>query len=199
MKPPCMLVMAVALLGVAALAGPASAQARHPAPDSVQVAAATLPLPAEFRAHATVLGYRSGTAGLVALRRGAGAFTCIAHNPAADRFHVACYHRSLEPFMARGRELRAQGVGDEQVDSTRNAEVQSGRLRMPTVAALYSLTGGSYDAASNTAPGARPLLVIYTPGATPESTGLSATPSEGTPWLMFPGRPNAHVMLVPRM
>lgn len=188
-----------AVIAVGLLAGPVPAQMRRPAPDSVQIAAATLPLPAEFRTDATVLGYRDGTGGLVPLRRGGGAFTCIAHNPAAERFHVACYHRSLEPFMARGRALRAQGVGDDQVDSTRNAEVQSGRLRMPSVAALYSLTGGSYDATTNTAPGARPLLVIYTPGATPESTGLSATPSEGTPWLMFPGRPNAHIMLVPRM
>ena len=43
--------------------------------------------------------------------------------------------------MARGRELRAQGMKDGQVDSVRFAEVKRGKLRMPKAAALYSLTG----------------------------------------------------------
>jgi len=47
--------------------------------------------------------------------------------------------------------------------------------------------------------GARPLIVIYIPGATETSTGLSAKPAEGTPWIMFPGTPKAHIMFVPRM
>ena len=34
---------------------------------------------------------------------------CLANSPGVDRWHVACYHRSLEPFMARGHELRAAG------------------------------------------------------------------------------------------
>jgi len=39
--------------------------------------------------------------------------------------------------------------------------------------------------------------VIYTPGATPESTGLPTTPGPGAPWLMFPGTPGAHIMISP--
>ena len=39
--------------------------------------------------------------------------------------------------------------------------------------------------------------VVYTPYATPESTGLSATPVPGGPWLMFPGKPTAHIMINP--
>jgi hypothetical protein len=37
-------------------------------------------------------------------------FTCLASDPAVARFHVACYHHSLEPFMACGRALREQGI-----------------------------------------------------------------------------------------
>jgi len=37
------------------------------------------------------------------------------------------------------------------------------------------------------------------PGATTASTGLSAKPAEGTPWIMFPGTPKAHIMLTPKM
>ena len=47
--------------------------------------------------------------------------------------------------------------------------------------------------------GARPLYVVYIPFATAESTGLSATPAPGTPWIMFPGTPKAHIMFVPDM
>ncbi len=170
-------------------------------PAELQIAAAVLPLPPEFRESATVLGY-TAPGRLSTLRTGSGAFICLAGEPGGERFHVACYHRSLEPFMARGRELRAQGVKGTAVDSVRNAEVERGVLRLPAQpAALYSLTGepDAFDVATRTAPGARPLFVIYVPGATPESIGLSATPAEGTPWLMNPGTPKAHIMFIPRM
>ena len=194
------LVVAPAALLAQAPRPPGAATA--PPPEAQQIAAAVLPLPAEFRDGARVLGYRAGSPRLVTLRPGAGPFTCLASDPAAPRFHVACYHRSLEPFMARGRALRAEGVTGDRVDSVRFAEARAGRLAMPTQpAALYSLTGpaGSFDPAAGAAPGARPLFVIYIPGATAASTGLTARPAEGTPWLMYPGTPKAHIMFVPRM
>ena len=71
--------------------------------------------------------------------------------------------------------------------------------RSPAV--LYSLTGkpGSFDSVAGTAKGARQLFVVYVPNATAESLGLSAVPAEGTPWVMFPGTPKAHIMFVPKM
>jgi hypothetical protein len=164
-----------------------------------QIAAAVLPLPADLRAGATVMGY-APDGRFVTLRNGAGAMTCLASNPRMDRFHVACYHRSLEPFMARGRELRAQGVAGDQVDTVRFREARAGTLKLPKEPAmLYSLTGGSFDTATGAAPGARPLFVVYIPFATAESTGLSAAPARGTPWIMFPGTPKAHIMFTPSM
>ena len=179
---------------------PASLSA-HP-PEAQQIAAAVLPLPVEFRESARVMGYRPNAKELVILRDGAGPFNCLASDPAQQQFHVACYHESLEPFMARGRALRAQGITGDQVDTVRFAEVKAGKLVMPSQpAALYSLSGpaGAFDVASGTAPGARALFVIYIAGATPESTGLSAKPVQGAPWIMYPGTPKAHIMLVPRM
>lgn len=173
-----------------------------PLPDAQQITAAVLPLPSEFRPDARVLGYRAGSPRLVTLREGKGPFTCLASDPAAARFHVACYHQSLEPFMARGRELRASGVKGDAVDSTRFREARAGTLTLPThPAALYSLTGdrSSFDPMTGTAPKARQLFVVYMPGATAASTGLSVRPAEGTPWIMFPGTPKAHIMFVPRM
>lgn len=169
------------------------------APVAEQIAAAVLPLPSEMRASATVLGYGSdGKLGV--LRKGNGGMTCLARDPKAAAFHVACYHDSMEPFMARGRELRASGVSGTQVDTVRFREAKAGTLKLPNQpASLYSLTGGTFDAKTGTAPGARWLYVVYVPYATTASTGLSDKPQEGAPWIMFPGTPKAHIMFVPRM
>jgi len=171
-------------------------------PGAQQVAAAVLALPPEFRADARVLGYQAGRHELVPLRAGKGPFTCLATDPAVKAFHVACYHQSLEPFMARGRALRASGVKGDQVDTVRFAEVRAGKLAMPShPASLYQLFGppGTFDAASGTATKAQALYIVYLPGATAASTGLSTKPAEGTPWLMFPGTPKAHIMFEPKM
>lgn len=185
--------------------GAAFAQQQKPVPvprlsEAQQVASAVLPLPAQFRANARVLGYRNGSKALVPLRDTKGEFTCLATPPDAP-LHLACYHSSLEPFMARGRELREKGTKDTQVDTVRFAEVISGKLAMPKhPAALYQLFGGTYDAAANTVSGARPLFVIYISGATAASTGLPDKPAAaGEPWIMFPGTPKAHIMLTPKM
>jgi hypothetical protein len=201
-----------ALMIALALAAPTSSAAAQ-SPDSLpalmgflpgehQIAAAVLALPEEFRAEARVFGFTEAGSELATLREGKGPFVCLAPNPAATTFHVACYHESLEPFMARGRALRAAGVVGDQVDTVRFREVESRQLAMPDhPAALYSLTGPvtSFDATLGTAEGARPLFVIYIAGATAASTGLSEKPAVGTPWLMFPGTPKAHIMFVPRM
>jgi hypothetical protein len=195
-------------LRLACLAGlllPAAVSAQTAAtggtPEARAIAAAVAPLPEAFRATATVLGFRPGSRERVTLREGAGAFICLTDDPAAERFHVACYHRSLEPFMSRGRALRAEGRGAE-VDSVREAEIRTGTLAMPTqAAALYSLTGpkSAFDPESGAITGAQPLHVVYIPFATVESTGLSAAPARNAPWLMDPGTARAHIMFVPEM
>jgi hypothetical protein len=173
-----------------------------PLSSQAQIAAAVLPLPPELRAGATVLGYAAGASTLSVLRKGSNDMTCLAPDPQRPQFHVACYHDSMEPFMLRGRQLRAEGVKDGQVDTVRFAEAKSGKLPLPKQAAtLYSLTGpaGSFDAATGEAKGARRLYVVYMPYATAASTGLSTAPKQGEPWLMFPGTPKAHIMFTASM
>ena len=180
---------------------PLAAQAPSFPPAAEQVAAAVLPLPAELRAGATVLGYRTGGK-LEVLQQGTNGMNCLALYATRADFHVACYHESLEPFMARGRELREQGVTGPRVDTVRFKEIADGKLKMPTQGALYSLSGKkeAWDAAAGTVKGATPLAVIYMPFATTATMGLTAKPQgPGQPWLMFPGTPKAHVMLVGSM
>lgn len=183
---------------LAALAGPSLVAAQ--AASDIQVTAAVTPLPAEFRTGAAVLGYAPGAKVLSQLRAGTGAFICLADDPNdGERFHVACYHKALEPFMARGRELRAKGVAN--MDSVRNSEIVAKMLAMPNAGALYSMTGtmAGFDASSGAIKDARRLYVVYVPFATPESMGLPKTPAGNQPWLMFPGTPKAHIMFTPTM
>jgi len=164
-----------------------------------QIAAAVSPAPESEQQNATVKGYnKHGT--LVVLREGSGTLICVADDPEQSNFHVACYHKDLGPFMRRGRELRARGFSQQKVDSIRHEEITSGSLHLPRKPmALYSLSGSgdAFDYETDQVKTASPLYVIYIPFATNESTGLSSKPaSDGAPWIMEPGTPWAHIMVM---
>lgn len=172
------------LLGLAPGASPGLAQA---SPAELAIA----PLPASQRAGATVLALEEGE--WVELRAGTGEWICLADAPGDDRFHAACYHRSLEPYMARGRELARQGLTDRGALERRWEEIDAGTLQMPPRSLLHQVIaepGWDGDLSS-----ARRLTVIYMPYATAADVGLPADPSGGGPWIMFPGRPTAHIMI----
>ncbi len=176
---------------------PAAPPTALPSGDA-QIAAAVLAAPEERRAGATVLGY-DGTGTLVTLRKGSNEFVCLADDPRATGFGVACYHQDLEPYMARGRALRAEGVTNQRaINQARWKEVEAGSLKMPKEPRmLYVLTGKAFDPASASVTDQYLRWVIYVPFATPESTGLATKPVENGPWLMDPGTPGAHIMITP--
>ena len=112
---------------------------------------------------------------------------------------MACYHKDLDPFMARGREMTAKGITDDKVrDQTRSDEIKAGKLTMPKEPrTLYVMTGKSVDATGKVE-GASTRWVIYVPFATGETTGLATKPGgPGAPWLMDPGTGGAHIMISP--
>ena len=188
-----------AMLVVAAPCVAAQEPAGHGLPlvhtAAYQIAAAVTPLPDEMRAGATVLGYTAVGKPPITLREGKNDMICLLPEVGGTTFHAACYHKSMEPFMARGRALRASGVADGQVDSVRFAEVRAGKLKVPTQPAmLYQIFGGTFDSVTAKATGGQSLFVTYIPFATPATTGISATPSDRSPWIMFPGTPKAHIM-----
>jgi hypothetical protein len=189
------------LIPLLALGAAAVLPAQTPAvpPAAEQIAGAVLPLPVDLRANATVLGY--GADGkMTMLRKGTGDMTCLASDPKQKEFHASCYHNDMEPFMARGRALRASGVTGAQVDTVRFREVKEGKLKMPkSPAALSQLFGESYDPVKNEVVKPQTLYVLYIPFATGKSTGLSEKPFGKAPWVMFPGTPKAHIMFTPGM
>lgn len=165
------------------------------APPADQLASAILAAPKERRSQATVLGYNE-KGEVVTLRKGSNDLICLADDPGEKSFSVACYHKDLEPFMARGRELAAQVKGKERHE-LRWKEVDEGKVPMPREPRmLYVLTGSGYDAAKAEVIDPYLRWVVYIPYATPESTGLSTTPGPA-PWLMYPGTPGAHIMISP--
>jgi len=183
------------LLLAAVLAAPLTAQV--PAPE-VQIAGAVSAAPVALQSGATVLGYRNYHKPVV-LRQGTNEMVCLADDPSETRWHVSCYHRDLEPFMRRGRELTEAGKSRGEIDSVRLAEIQSGTLKLPDgPRMLYNLYApvDSVDNATGLARSPASLQVVYVPYATPESTGLSTSPGAGLPWLMQPGKPWAHIMIM---
>lgn len=181
------------------LTGYAQGESLRVLPPAQQIALAVLPAPAGLREASTVLGYRPDGQ-LVRLRVGDNGIICLADDPREPRFHTACYHQSLEPFMARGREIRRiHGPNKRELtDSLRLADIRAGRIRMPANAVLYQIFAAddSVDVATATIKSPSYLDVVYMPGATPKSTGLTTDAMRGTPWLMYPGKPWAHIMIV---
>lgn len=174
-----------------------AAFAEAPPPPETQIAAALLAAPADLKDGAGVLGYNA-QGELVSLREGKNELVCLTTNPNSTAFSVACYHKDLEPYMARGRELIAQKVTGQKRNDIRWKEIADGKLMMPREArTLYVLTGKSYDATTGKVETPYLRSVIYLPYATGESTGLSTKPTEGMPWLMSAGTAGAHIMINP--
>src|SRR5258706_9130359 len=148
----------VALASLAAAADVPSAE--------VQIAGAILAAPMELREGAAVLGY-DAKGGLVQIREGKNELICLATDPAKTAFNVACYHKDLEPFMSRGRELLAQKVTGAKRNEIRFKEVEDGKLPMPREPrTLYVLTRTSLDGATGKAEDPYLRWAIYVPFAT---------------------------------
>lgn len=126
---------------------------------------------------------------MATLRAGEGPLICLADDPEEEGFHVACYHESLEPYMARGRELRAGGLSSRDAIATRWEEIEAGTLAFPHRAVLYALSGPTPSGEL------QPLTVVYLRGATAADLGVPDNPRDGIPWMMFSGRPTAHLMI----
>lgn len=166
----------------------------------IQIKTAVLPAPEEDRGEAKVYGYDEAGE-LVVLREGSNNLVCLADDPVREGIEVSCYSKELDPFMNRGRELKAQGKQVQDIREIRKAEVEAGTLKMPEVPSMqYIITAEEEDYNPDTGELEDFYIryVIYTPFATTESTGLPDKPHlPGMPWLMDPGTHRAHIMVTP--
>jgi hypothetical protein len=166
----------------------------------VQIKTAVLAAPEEKRAGAMVYGYNI-KGEFIVLRKGTNELICIADNPNQNGFSVSCYHKDLEPFMERGRELKTAGKSFQEIFDIREAEVKSGKLMMPKQASnlqVYSAPAEAYNTSTGEVTKGKFRYVVYIPWATAASTGLPTKPdAPGMPWIMDPGTHRAHIMIDP--
>ncbi len=180
-----------------------TAQAQSPAnipTAEVQIKSAVLAAPAEMREQATVYGYNE-KGEFVELRKGTNEMICLADDPQQDGFSASCYHRELEPFMARGRALKKMGKSSQEIFDMREGEVKAGKLKMPedpSTLFVYSASQENFNAKTGEVKAGNFRYVVYIPYATAESTGLPLSPeAPGMPWIMDPGTHRAHIMINP--
>lgn len=189
--------MTTAVLALASFS--AFAQTSVPSAE-VQVKSAVLAAPADKRAEATVYGYNANGE-FVLLRKGTNEMVCLSDDPNQKGFSASCYHQDLEPFMARGRELRKAGKSAQEIFDSREQEVKSGKLMMPkqpSTLFVYGAPDESFNQATGEVKEGYLRYVVYIPYATSESTGLPLKPdAPAMPWIMHPGTHGAHIMINP--
>jgi hypothetical protein len=175
------------------------AQTAIPSAD-IQIKLAMLAAPDEKRASATVMGF-SPEGKLMVLRKGTNEMICLADDPKQKGFNVSCYHKDLEPFMQRGRDLKAEGKSQADVIKIRDEEARAGKVALvksPSTLFVYSAKDEDCDLVAGTVKNGYLRYVIYIPYATTESTGLPLKEdAHGMPWIMDPGTPRAHIMINP--
>jgi len=169
-------------------------------PKEVQIKTAVLPLPEKDRNEAMVYGYDS-SGQLVVLREGTNNMVCLGDDPDKEGISVSCYSRKLEPFMARGRALSAEGKDFKEKREIRGKEIAEGSLQIPREPSMMYVYYGkqeNYNAETGELKDGKFRYVIYIPFATTASTGLPDKPhAPGMPWLMDPGTHRAHIMVGP--
>lgn len=187
-----MLILVLASLALAAQAQIATKE--------IQIKSAVLAAPANLRDGAKVYGY-SEKGEWMELQKGSNEMVCLSDDPKQDGFSVSCYHKDLDPFMARGRELKAQGKSFKEIFDVREAEAKSGKLQMPkqpTTLYVFSASSVNYNVQNGEVTNGQFRYVVYIPYATAESTGLPLKPeAPGMPWIMDPGTHRAHIMINP--
>ena len=166
----------------------------------VQISTAVMAAPESLREKAMVYGY-SEKGEFIVLRKGENEMVCLADDPKQPGLNVSCYHKDLEPFMTRGRNLKAEGKSFQEIFDIREEEVKSKKLAMPsqpTTLFVFSAKDEGFNRTTGEVKDGNLRYVVYIPWATSESTGLPLKPeAPGMPWIMDPGTHRAHIMINP--
>src|SRR5699024_7964143 len=134
--------------------------------------------PEMYREAATVIGYAEDGS-MMTLRKGNNEIICLADDPKKKGLSVACYSDELADYMARGRELVAEGKSTKEKREIRKKEIDAGTLYMPsTPAALYVLSANQdeYNPVTGDIENGKLRYVFYKPYMTVEETGLPDKP-----------------------
>ena len=156
------------------------------------IAKAVSPLPEDLRAEATVYTYDESTGERITLKEGSNHVEC---RPTDAEGFTRC-----NPIYLRGRndltaKLRAQGLEGDALNAALQQAEDEGRIAPRRFGTLSYRRFDTPDRIQY-------LFVISLPNATPEELGMPTGPQRnnalagrGTPWMMRPGTPGAHLMI----
>jgi hypothetical protein len=160
------------------------------APD--RISQATLPLPEDVRAGATVYEYDKATGARKILREGTNAVECM---PKGDDGFTWCYSKVTAPRRDLRAKLAAEKKSDKEIQDALENATKAGLIPATPFGTWSYRLYGKKDRIQL-------LWVMSVPGATPESIGVSegsqrdeALKGQGVPWLMLPGTAGAHIMI----
>jgi len=160
------------------------------APDPI--AQATLPLPEDLRAGATVFTYDKETGARKVLRPGTNFVECM---PRGDDGFTWCYNKVTAPRRDLQAKLRAEKKTDKEIQEAVAAATAAGTIKPTPFGTVSYRLYGKKDRIQL-------LWVMSVPNGTPETVGVSegsqrdeALKGQGVPWLMLPGTPGAHIMI----
>ncbi len=156
------------------------------------IAQATLPLPEDLRAGATVFSYDKATGARHVLRQGTNFVECM---PRGDDGFTWCYNKVTAPRRDLQAKLRAEKKSDKEIQDAVAEATKAGTITPTPFGTMSYRLYGKKDRIQL-------LWVMSVPNATPESIGVSegsqrdeALKGQGVPWLMLPGTPGAHIMI----
>lgn len=155
------------------------------------VTQATLPLPMDMRAGATVYTY-DATGARKVLRQGTNQLECM---PRGDDGFTWCYNKVSAARRDLSAKLRAEKKTDKEIAAAVEAATKAGTISPTPFGTMSYRLYGKPDRIQL-------LWVLSVPNATPESIGVTTASARedalelrGTPWLMLPGTPGAHIMI----
>jgi hypothetical protein len=156
------------------------------------IAQATLPLPEDLRADATVITYDMTTGARKVLRQGTNFVECT---PKGDDGFTWCYNKVTAPRRDLQAKLRAEKKSEKEIQEAVAAATAAGTIKPTPFGTMSYRLYGKKDRIQL-------LWVMSVPNGTPESVGVSegsqrdeALKGQGVPWLMLPGTSGAHIMI----
>jgi len=147
---------------------------------------ALLSIPGPMRDQATVI-LDAPNAKRIVLRTGSNNLICRA-NTLTSGFNTYCYPKAMDAFWSRYEQLGHDGKSNTEIRDTLGADARAGTLQPMAGATTYTMSGDSQDSSL-------PLMAVFLPNATAETTGLSIQRDHYRPWLMWAGTPFAHIMI----
>jgi hypothetical protein len=157
------------------------------APDQAAIDKALLAAPAQLKAGATVVRWKSDFT-YETLKKGTNKLVCYdkSGQPAAQPFMVEC--TSLANLDRAAQNMKIESMGKEKAQSAFDAAEKDGSRVKPEFGSVwYHFMGADQEHA-------RTHVTIAVPGATSASMGLPDNNKQGGVWIMNAGTTTAHLM-----